>query len=158
MLPLLPLMVGNCWVLSIHGGLVPGPPADIKLLCAQVSYIKGIGQPALCTWGSAFTGRRCHLFSLRVLRVASVHARHMPDNIVHPDQPRLLNLPFKALHSLEQANCSTLVSYYFSSHALTSSQTEPVTISYLCILFTQVWGAFLSFDDRFKCSAVYIFI
>ena len=35
--------------LSIHGGLVLGPPADTKLLCAQVSYIKGIGQSALCT-------------------------------------------------------------------------------------------------------------
>ena len=47
MLPLLPLLLGSCWVLGIHGGLVPGPPANIKLL--QVSYIKGIGQSALCT-------------------------------------------------------------------------------------------------------------
>lgn len=49
MLPLLPLLLGSCWVLGIHGGLVLGPPADTKLLCAQVSYIKGIGQSALCT-------------------------------------------------------------------------------------------------------------
>lgn len=30
-------------------GIVPGPAADTKLLCAQVSHIKGVGQSALGT-------------------------------------------------------------------------------------------------------------
>lgn len=49
--------------------------------------------------------------------------------VVHPGQPRLLSLPLKVPRSLDQTCFSTLVSYYFSPHALTSSHIVPFTAS-----------------------------
>ena len=69
-------------------GIGPRTPCKYQTPRAQVSYIKGIGQSALCTWGSAFTGRSATC-SLRVLRVASVYAMHIPDILFTQTSPVL---------------------------------------------------------------------
>lgn len=130
---------------SLKAGLVAqrGPPSRrVKLNMCTVPFPEN--SPLHPAQKAGMSARRCSdalcfllpllpLLPGRCRVLVSTHlprfAAHRTRQAVHPSQPNPRGLPSKALHSLDPTCFSTLVSYCFSPHALTSSQIGSLIIS-----------------------------